>query len=88
MDRLDIINGVFEFFSGMMVWLNVKDLLRDKTIKGINPYTTIVFTLWGLFNLGYYPHLHQWFSFFGGLVIVVGNTTWIYFMFKYTKRNK
>jgi hypothetical protein len=81
----DIVNGLFEFLGGASVWMHVRAIMRDKKSRGVSPFATAFFTLWGFWNLYYYPHLAQWASFVGGLVIVGGNGVWLYFMWKYRK---
>lgn len=81
----DLVNGSFELVGGFFLWKNVRQLLKDKEVKGVHWGPTMFFFLWGLWNLFYYPHLDQWFSFVGGLNIVVANGMWVYLMMKYTK---
>jgi hypothetical protein len=79
----DIINGSFECIAGLMVALHCRRVLIDKEVKGVSYLATTFFTLWGFWNLYYYPHLDQIVSFFGGLSIVTANTFWLYLMWKY-----
>lgn len=79
----DLINGLFEGFGGYLVYQNVRAIHRDKQVRGVNSYATWVFTAWGLWNLFYYPHLGQWLSFAGGLVIVSGNLLWCIYAWRY-----
>lgn len=81
----DLINGVFEMLGGASIWMHVKTILRDRQSRGVNPYATTFFTLWGFWNLFYYPNLAQWWSFTGGLVIVVGNAFWLFFQWRFRK---
>jgi hypothetical protein len=83
MSIADLINGAFELFGGVAIWLNVKQILKDKEIKGVNWLTTAFFTSWGYWNLYYYPSLDQWASFWGGTLIVTGNTAWVWLAYKY-----
>lgn len=83
MQTPDLVNGAFELFGGAFNWLNVAALLRDKKLRGVSPLPTIVFTTWGFWNLFYYPHLDQWLSFAGGLVIVTANLVWVVLALKY-----
>jgi hypothetical protein len=73
----DLINGAFELGGATVLWLNVRQLWRDRCIAGVHWGPTVFFTLWGLWNLFYYPSLQQWMSFTGGLAIVVVNATWL-----------
>lgn len=82
----DLINGLFEAIGGLMVWMNVRQILKDKAVKGVHWIPTGFFTLWRFWNLYYCPHLNQWLSFTGGLLIVAGNTLWVALMWKYWDR--
>lgn len=82
----DIVNGVFEFVGGILLWVNVRQLRKDKEFKGISILPTTFFMTWGYWNLYFYPSVGAWWSFFGGLNVVVANTVWVILMFKYRKR--
>lgn len=79
----DIMNGLFEAAGGLLVLNHCRAVLRDKTVAGVSIVSTSLFAVWGIWNLYYYPHLDQWASFTGGLVIVTANTLWVYLMLKY-----
>lgn len=81
----DFINGAFELVGGLMVFDHCRHLYRDKVLKGVSVLATSVFFAWGVWNLYYYPHLDQWMSFVGGLVIVSGNCLWLALMFYYAR---
>ena len=83
----DIINGSFELLSGLFVLLNCHRVIKDKDVKGVSVLTVFFFTLWGFWNLFYYPHLGQWISFAGGLIIVSANCLWVGLMIYYIRRN-
>jgi hypothetical protein len=70
-----------------MLWKNVHQLHKDKEVKGVHWGPTMFFFLWGLWNLFYYPHLGQWWSFAGGVSIVTANGVWVYQMLKYREKN-
>jgi len=84
----DIINGLFELFSACIAGLNVKTLLRDKVVHGFNPLTLVPFTLWGYWNLYYYIHLDQWWSWWGSLGMVFVNTTYLCLCWYYKESNQ
>ncbi len=79
----DIANGLFEFFGGLVVWLNVRRLVRDRGYAGVNWMVAAFFSCWGFWNLYYYPSLGQWWSFAGGLAIVSANTVWLVMALRY-----
>ena len=82
----DAANGIFELVGGLMIWLNVARLYRDKRVAGVSVPVTAFFFCWGLWNLFYYPHLGQWLSFSGGLFIVAANAVWVAMAVRYERR--
>lgn len=81
----DIINGCFEGFAGSFVCINCFRVYKDKKVRGASKIAVAFFTAWGFWNLYYYPSLEQWWSFVGGLGIVVANAVWLALMWKYRK---
>ena len=81
----DIVNGTFEALAGLMVLNHCRVLYRDKLVRGVSAVSTAFFFAWGLWNLFYYPHLSQWWSFVGGLVIVAANCLWLGLMVYYIR---
>ncbi len=81
----DLINGLFEAVGGFLILNHARVLWNDKMVKGVSILSTAIFTSWGFWNLYYYPHLDQWLSFAGGLLIVAANTLWVTMMLYYTK---
>lgn len=73
----DLVNGAFELTGGVVCWLNVKRLLRDRSVQGVDWRVSAFFSAWGFWNLFYYPQLGQWASFAGGVALVIANTTWV-----------
>lgn len=82
----DAINGLFGFSGSAMIWWNVRALLRDREIKGAHWAPTVLFFLWGIWNLFYYPHLGQWASFAGGCSISLANGAWLFLALRYWRR--
>jgi hypothetical protein len=82
----DMINGLFECVGGLLVLLHCRAVLRDRAVAGVSPIATALFTLWGIWNLFYYPHLGQWFSFAAGLVIVAANGWWLFLLYRFRSR--
>jgi hypothetical protein len=84
----DFVNGMFEAFAGAMIAMHCRRLLIDKLVRGVSVVATTFFTAWGFWNLFYYPHLEQMWSFYGGLVVVSANAVWLSLMLYYTHRDK
>lgn len=83
----DIVNGAFELLGGGLCWMNVKRLMQQKYISGVYWPVQAFFALWGFWNLFYYPHLGQWVSFAGGIILVVGNTIWVILAIHYMRKH-
>jgi len=79
----DVVNGTFEVAGAAFLWRNVAVLLRDRVVRGVDWRVTGFFTAWGIWNLFYYPSLHQWCSFAGGCALVAANATWVYYAIKF-----
>lgn len=73
----DQINGAFEVFGGFTSWANVLLYLRDRKVAGVYWPATFFYVTWGVWNLFYYPSLDQIWSFWGGLFLTLGSTTWL-----------
>jgi hypothetical protein len=73
----DMVNGFFEIVGACFIFMNVRQILKDKSVKGVYWPATAFFSAWGMWNLYYYPSLNQWWSFTGGVFIVIFNTAWI-----------
>ena len=82
----DVINGAFEGGAGLLVWLNIKQLFKDKITNGIHWAPTLTFNVRGFWNLYYYSYLHQPFSFWGGVNMVTANTIWVGMAVYYNRR--
>lgn len=78
----DAINGLFELFGAWFVYMNVVQLRKDRSVKGVYFPSMIFFSVWGLWNLYYYPHLNQQLSFYAGVVLTIGNVAWVYLAIK------
>jgi hypothetical protein len=84
----DVINSCFEFSGAIVIWINILKLYKDKEIKGILWQVWIFYTVWGIWNLYYYPALNQTFSFYAGVCLVVGNIIWCIQAFYYNVKNR
>jgi len=84
----DIINGSFEIVGGCFTWVNAWHLYQAKRTQGVYWPTWLFFTVWGAWNLIYYPMLGQWFSFIAGIWLVSGNAAWVVLAIYYNRKNK
>lgn len=77
MNTPDLVNGLFESGGAYCAWRNFFQLKKDLAIKGVYWPIYFFYSVWGLWNLVYYPVLGQWFSFLAGAVLVSGNIAWL-----------
>lgn len=82
----DAINGTFELAAGFFTLNNCRVLYEHKQARGVSLLSTAFFTLWGCWNLYYYPALDQPLSFYGALFIVAANALYVGMMVSYRNR--
>ena len=82
----DVINGSYEFLGGIFMLLNCIKIYHDKKVKGISILSMAFFSSWAWWNIYYYPHLNQWISFIGGLLIALTNTIWFVMSIYYSRK--
>lgn len=88
----DAINGTFEFIGAAFILNHCRCLFKDKKVAGVSILSTVFFFAWGVWNIYYYPHLNQMWSFYGGLCISASNTLYIgmlvYYKYRTTIRKR
>ena len=84
----DNVNGMFEILGGLFVFLNVIKLHHDKKVRGVSMVTISFMTIWGFWNLVYYPMLGQWWSTVGAVFIALLNAVWLGQVIYYSKKEK
>lgn len=75
--KLDLINSGFQLLGAIAAWANCYKLHKEKVIRGVYWPVYALYSAWGLWNLVYYWGLNQPYSFFMGIVLVLGNLTWV-----------
>lgn len=81
----DVVNGLFECLAGFAILNHCRILYKDKLYRGVSLLSTAFFMAWGFWNLFYYPHLDQIFSFLGGIAVVSANVLWVVLMLYYRR---
>ena len=74
--------------GAIFITLSIIKLHKDKFVSGINWLHPLFFLLWGVWNLFFYPHLSQWFSFAGGVAIAITNFIWVSQLIYYSRNGK
>ena len=86
MNLNDIVNGLFEVFGAPFILLSILRLYKQKVVSGVSWIHAGYFTVWGYWNLYYYPSLGQWYSFCGGIAIVIMNSIWMAQLIYYSRK--
>lgn len=84
----DLINSGFELGAGLLLWINVYKLYKDKKVRGVHVAPTFLFASWGLWNIYFYSSLGLNFSFLAGIVVFFANITWVSQMIYYNAKEK
>lgn len=79
----DVINAVFELGGALLLWLDVRQLSRDRMLRGVYWPVRVFFAVWGVWNVVYYPAIGQSFSFYAGLAVVAANLAWVRLAWRY-----
>jgi len=80
----DLINGLFEICGGFFILLSILKLNRDKKVSGVSYLTVGFWTVWGLWNLYFYPHLGQTWSSWGAVGVVLTNSIYLWMLVYYS----
>ena len=82
----DTINGLFEFIAAGFLIFNCFKIYKDKCIRGVCAFPFVIYTIWGFWNLFFYPSVGCWLSFFGGICVVCINSIYCLQLWHYRKR--
>lgn len=81
----DLVNASFEAFGAVAILRHCYVLYQAKRFEGVSLASTGFFWAWGIWNVYYYPHLGQWFSFVAGVAIMLSNFLWLGLMLHYRR---
>jgi hypothetical protein len=82
----DMINAVYEGVGAVLISLNIRRLLRDKTVKGVSLWPGAWWTCWGAWNVYFYSAVNTPASFYAGIAVVLANATWLGLAVHYARR--
>ena len=83
----DLVNGLFELGGSLAIMASVARVRQDKQVKGVSWYMIAFFTSWGAWNIFYYPHLGQTFSYIAGLAVLGANLVYLAHLLYYRSRS-
>lgn len=79
----DIINASFEFVGIIAVWLNIRAILRDRQVKGVSVLNVLFFSIWGFWNIYYYPSLEQFWSGVAAGLLAASNSFYFFLVMRF-----
>lgn len=81
----DMVNAGFEAGAGLAVLAHCATLYRDKEARGLSIPAVVFFTVWGFWNVFYYPHLGQFWSLAGGIFVTLANLIYLALLLAYSR---
>ena len=75
---------MFELGGSFAVLLSIISVLQSEQVSGVHWVTVLFFTTWGYWNIYYYKHLEQTFSWAAGICVTAANTIWVALLIYYT----
>jgi hypothetical protein len=73
----DFINGALELLGAFLIANNCRLLFLHKQVQGVSVMATAYFSIWGLWNLYFYPANSLFYSFVGAILLAMANVTWV-----------
>ncbi len=83
----DAANGGFEALASLAVLRSCWILHKDKMVRGVSLLMVAFFTVWGAWNVYYYPFLGQTLSFVAGVAVLLSNALYVSMLAYYRERN-
>lgn len=83
---MDLANACFEGGGSIFVLNHARILLKDKMARGVSLLSVAFFSLWGVFNIFYYQHLEQKFSWYAGIAVLIANTFYMLLIAHYRRK--
>lgn len=84
----DMMMGLIQVTSAGFLGVSVLQLFRKKYVSGVSAVTVSFWVAWGLWDLYYFPSLHQWWAFGGGVVVTMMNALYVSLILLYNYREK
>lgn len=84
----DLINGLLETGGALITLLSVRQILRDRVMRGFHWGPTIFFTGWGVWNLYFYPSIGMPLSTVGAALLVLVNAGYLALMLRFWRGNR
>lgn len=77
MNWTDTVNALWELAATGFVLLNVARTHKAGGTAGVSRWNQLYFTLWGVWNLVFYPFNDHWMSAAAGACVAAANALWL-----------
>ena len=84
----DHINAAFEGGMSLLLLLNIHRLYVDKKLSGVSMWPTVFTSSWGAWNLYFYHHVGQIWSWYAGMAVFATNSAWVVLAVYYAIKNR
>ena len=74
---MDASNGAFEIVGSFFIWLSVYSLWKDRHYAGVHFGLMVFYAGWSVWDLFFYWHLGQMFSFYAGFNSMMASVLWV-----------
>lgn len=88
MTYVDAVNAIFEGGGACFLLLNVRRLLKDRSVKGVSLLTTSWWTAWGFWNVHFYAAVGTPASFYAGIAVVLVNAVWLGLAVRFARQER
>ena len=85
---MDFANAFFEAGGSIFILNHARVLYNQKLVRGMSLLSVFFFSCWGVFNIFYYSHLNQQFSWYAGIAVLVANTIYLSMIIYYKRKEK
>lgn len=85
-DLMDLANAGFELFGSLFVLNHARVLHKDKMVRGVSVLSSLFFLAWGTFNIFYYSHLNQPFSWYAGICMTITHVIYVSMLCFYRRK--
>lgn len=86
MITFDAINSLVLVGGAVLSVLNVKQVIVDRSVKGLHLLPTLYFIVWGYWNIAFFYNMHSTLSMIGAIILSTVNTVWLGYMLYYKLR--
>jgi uncharacterized membrane protein YfcA len=85
-ELMDLANACFEGGGSIFILNHARVLLQQKMVRGVSMLSVFFFSCWGVFNIFYYSHLEQQFSWYAGICVLLANTFYLSLIIHYRRK--